>query len=86
MFETKTPDDRKEALSGQLLAFYDDFSEFNDYAAFLCDAFASVASIEGGLDESSLPGMKRSAQWLKERMEQLKNELQQIQENAAGKR
>ncbi len=83
MFEKNTLD-QKEALSSQLLAFYDDFSEFNDYLAFLCDAFASVSSIDGGPDDNSLHGMKRSAQWMKERMEQLKNELQVIQENSAG--
>lgn len=71
MYEsTQAPRQEEKSLPSELLAFYDEFSEFNDYCAFFCDAFANVASLEGGLDDSSIQGMKRSAQWMKERMDQ----------------
>lgn len=82
MFEP-AQETKEQLRSRELLAFYDEFSEFNDYCAFLCDAFASVATVERELDDASAQGLKRSAQWMKERMEYLKTELKVIQENAA---
>lgn len=79
--QEKTPD----KLTVRLLNFYDNFSEFNDYCAFLCDAFASVATQPGDLEDCSAHGLKRSAQWMKERMGMLKADLDVIQKDLARK-
>ena len=69
-------------LSTKLLHFYDEFSEFNDCCAFLCDAYACLPSIEGGLDENSVVGLKRSTEWIKAQLNRLKQELSNIQTSA----
>ena len=75
----------EQQLSVKLLHFYDEFCEFNDCCAFLSDAYAGLSSIEGGLDENSIAGLKRSTGWLKERLLDLKHNLSRIQVSAMRK-
>jgi hypothetical protein len=69
----------------ELLRFYDDFTDFNDDCAFLCDAFASlIAHSEEYLDERSIQGLERHAYWLKQRVSEFKERLRQIRESDCG--
>lgn len=71
---------RKASLARDLVRFYDEFAEFHDYCAFLCDAFASLAADEDGLDPSTALGVSRCSQCLKCRAQALKHDLRRIQE------
>lgn len=70
------------AEDGQLLNFCDEFTEFNDYCAFFCDAAALIVANNDLIDKETTQGLKRYAQSLKDKSHYLKLWLQQIQ---AGK-
>lgn len=72
----------KMPLNPDLLRFYDEFSEFNDCCAFMCDALAHVSLKESYLDNNSAMGASRFCHWMKRRMQELKNELKEIHEKA----
>lgn len=69
-------------LARRLLDYYDEFAEFSDRCAFLCDAFAAMAAQGGGLDEGSIRGLAYSADWLKSRARELKEKLRAIQRSS----
>lgn len=79
MTQSKT---EENILALDLLHFYDEFVEFHDYCAFLCDAFSCLATEEDGLDDSTAMGLIRFSGWMKHRVENLKQELKQIQERS----
>ena len=76
------PKTQETSLATDLLHFYDEFVEFHDYCAFLCDAFACLATEEDYLDASTAMGVSRFSHWVKRRTHMLKQELKQIQERA----
>jgi hypothetical protein len=69
-------------MSTQLLDYYDEFAEFSDRCAFLCDAFAAIAAHNESLDEHSVRGLAYSADWLKCRARELKEKLRTIQRSS----
>lgn len=73
---TKTP------LNIDLLHFYDEFAEINDYCSFLCEAFASLATEDNYLDTNTAMGVSRFCHLIKCRMQELKGDLKQIHEKA----
>ncbi len=70
------------SIKADLLHFYDEFVELNDYCSFMCEAFASLATEEDYMDESTAMGVSRFCYWIKHRMEVLKGELKQIHEKS----
>jgi hypothetical protein len=76
------PEAKPLPLSRQLLDYYDEFAEFSDRCAFLCDAFAAIAAQNDSLDEYSMRGLAYSADWLKYRARELKEKLRSIQRSS----
>ena len=70
----------KHQQSKSLLSFYDDFADFNDDCAFLCDAFACLVNNHECLDERSIRGLERNATLLKQRVNHFNNRLKEIRE------
>lgn len=70
------------SLKTDLLHFYDDIAELNDYCAFMCDALTRMPLKEGQLDEASIMGASRLCGWMKHRMRALKADLKRIHEKA----
>ncbi len=70
----------KNLLSAELVEFYDEIVEFNDYCSFLCDAMSSLFGEykDSEPDIHTILGAKRHCSWLKSRAEELKNELNLI--------
>lgn len=66
-------------LSSELLDYYDQFAEFSDQCAFLCDAYASIAANSEIIDQQSARGLEHSTDWLKHRVGALKEALKEIQ-------
>lgn len=73
--EKQTPN-----LSQSLITFYDDFTDFNDDCAFLCDAFSCLVNNHECLDDCSIRGLERNAAKLKKRVGEFKNRLRKIRE------
>ncbi|VAW66552.1 hypothetical protein MNBD_GAMMA10-3052 [hydrothermal vent metagenome] len=65
-------------LSEALLDYYDEFADFNENCAFLCDAFSSLVDNHELLDQTSIHGFARNADWIKKRTGELKEKLKQI--------
>lgn len=67
---------QKPLLKKELLTLYDEFSEFTDQCAFLCDAFAATAANYENLDKESAKGLDHNAYWLKQKVKGFKVRLQ----------
>ena len=71
------------ALTADLVQLFDEFVDFHDHCAFMCDAFACLAADEDGLDPSTVEGVRRYTEWLKHRAHALKQEFRRIQEESS---
>ncbi len=65
----------KQINHTDLVILLDDFVEFNDYCAFLCDALSALFSeyAENEIDSHTIQGVKRHCYDLKERSEKLES-------------
>ncbi len=72
--------DQKLFLSQALLDYYDEFVNFNEDCAFFCDAFSIMVENYELLDEHSIRGMARNADWLKQQTKAFKDKLYKIRE------
>lgn len=70
--------DQQPSLPLALIQHYDDFADFADNCAFLCDAFASLTGNYQNLDECSIHGLERKTNWLKKRTYEIKANLKKI--------
>lgn len=77
----RSADDRVQL---RLLTLYDDLAEFQDQCSFLCDAFASIVTQEEIIDRETVRGASIYAQWIKERVKQMKEELKPIYEEVSA--
>ena len=71
---------RNSLLSQALLSYYDEFVDFNEDCAFLCDAFACLVDNHEILNQYSIRGLARNAHWLKQRTKEFKERLKKIRE------
>jgi hypothetical protein len=78
--DKRAKDSDRTDISLDLLKLYDDFADFNDDCAFLCDAFASLAANHECLDQDNINGLERHAYWLKQRVGEFKERIRQIRE------
>ena len=71
-------------ISYEITELYDDFVEFNDYCAFLCDTIPLLfkASLEDQRHDHTLAGIHRYCVWLKQRAAKMEQALEQIQEKS----
>ena len=60
------------------ISFYDDFTDFNNECAFLCDAFSSLVNRHEFLNEQSIQGLERHADFLKNKMNVFKKRLAEM--------
>lgn len=65
-------------IATELLEFYDEFSDFHDYCAFLCDSFSCLASRNEPVETNTANGVMLFADWMKYRAQRLKVELNDI--------
>ena len=76
---TIKPISEEKQLISEIVRLYDDFTEFNDRCAFLCDAFASIVSEPQLIDKNTINGFSSYACWLKHQVEEFKFRLSTIQ-------
>lgn len=82
MTEAEQESGVRQSLARDLLHFYDEFAEFNDYCVFLCDAVACLVTEDDILDTATSQGIGRYSGWIKHRVQALKQELGKIQEKS----
>lgn len=75
----------KKVTQVALLTICDDFVEFNDYCAFLCDALSAIFSeyAENEIDNHTIQGVKRHCYDLKERSEKLERALNNLYQQSS---
>ena len=74
--------DRKRIRKLQLrvLRLYDEFTQFSDQCAFLCDSFAAIPTRQEFIEPETIDGIDFYACWLKTRVQEIKDELQKTHE------
>lgn len=76
-----TLSEKETGQKSELIIFYDDFVEFQENCAFLCDAIASMSTGEDRFDACTAAGINEFCHSVKDRSEQLRRELKKIQES-----
>lgn len=67
---------QEQSTPTKLLDLYDEFSEFDAYCAFFCDAVGALSERQDDfLDRNTAQGIRLFGDWLKERSSVLKGEL-----------
>lgn len=74
------PITEESLISHDILDFYDEVAEFNDYCAFLCDAVACLVVENDCIDKTTAHGLGRFSHDIKRGMDALKSKLRQIHE------
>lgn len=69
----------------ELIGLYDELVEFNDYCAFLCDAFSSLlhCAHESEPEARTIMGLKRYCEDLKDRSKVLEERFDSVQRQLA---
>ncbi|RYG10570.1 MAG: hypothetical protein EOO07_21945 [Chitinophagaceae bacterium] len=82
MRDSLKPFNESDSVAENLVAFYDEFVEFQGYCSLLCDAMSCMAVTEMGLDDATRRGVNTFSSYLKHRVEELRFTLKQIQEKS----
>lgn len=75
----------EETLEENLIVLYDNITEFCDYCFFLCDSFASIVARGEVIDDTTARGISRCSNWMKNRVEEIKDEAGKIHKKVASK-
>lgn len=79
--QSSTTDPPKSALpTNDLITFNDHFVEFQGACAFLCDSIIALTTTQLELDKASVHGLHVYAGQLKQRAQELKEQLQALRE------
>jgi len=82
MRDSLKPYSENDSVAESLVAFYDEFLEFQGYCSLLCDAMSCMAITEMRLDDATQRGVNTFSSYLKHRVEELRVTLKQIQEKS----
>lgn len=74
----------EETLEENLVALYDNVTEFCAYCSFLCDSFASIAAQQEVMDKTTARGISLCSNWMKKRVENIKDEVGRIHKKVAS--
>ena len=67
-------------LQLKVVRLYDEFAQFSDQCAFLCDSFAAIPAQHEFIEPETIGGIEFYSRWLKTRLLEIKNELRKIHE------
>ncbi|WDD97879.1 hypothetical protein [Thalassomonas actiniarum] len=71
----------QKAISAEVLALANDFHTFSSDCAFLCEAFAAIASEQPRIDGYTVYGFNRYSLWIKEQVVDFDERIQKLQEH-----
>ncbi len=88
MFDTVQENQSQDSNTFNWIAFSDELDEFSDYCCFLCDAYALIVtrSEDEVIGERTISGIRRSANWMKERLEEINAKFRKAQEQSCVER
>jgi hypothetical protein len=72
--------DQQQSLAEELIQLNDDFAEFREINAFLCNAYATSLSDHDWLDKDIIAGARRCSSWLQSRSSKLNEDIRHVQE------
>jgi hypothetical protein len=67
-------------LKLKVVRLYDEFSQFSEQCAFLCDSFAAIPAQQGFIEPQTIAGIHFYSYWLKSRVLEIRSELWSIHE------
>ena len=68
-----------KVMSSELIDFYDDFADFHERSAFICDALGHLVIGEcDTLDTDTANGVRRQAEQMKRQLGKFRQELRRI--------
>jgi len=65
-------------LTDELIQLSDDFGEFGDVSAFMCNAFANALNEHERLNKEIISGARICADWLQQKTGELKDDIRQV--------
>ncbi|WP_281557929.1 hypothetical protein [Thalassomonas sp. RHCl1] len=65
-------------LKADMLLLCDEFSQFNEECAFICDAFAAIVREPEALDQATIAGFSHYSIWLKEQVAGFKHRIHEV--------
>lgn len=66
------------SLTGELIRLNDDFGEFGDVSAFMCNAFANALQEHERLNKEIISGARICSDWLQQKTCELKDDIRQV--------
>jgi DnaJ-domain-containing protein 1 len=66
------------SLTDELIQLSDDFGEFSDVSAFMCNAFANALKEHERLNREIISGARICADWLQQKTSELKDDISQV--------
>lgn len=66
------------SLSDELIQLSDDFGEFSDVSAFMCNAFANALTEHERLNQEIISGARICSDWLQQKTRELKDDIRQV--------
>ncbi|WDE02545.1 hypothetical protein [Thalassomonas actiniarum] len=78
--DTATAGEKQTAkqLKADMLLLCDEFSQFNEECAFICDAFAAIVREPEALDQATIAGFSHYSIWLKEQVADFKHRIHKV--------
>lgn len=66
------------SLTDELIQLNDDFGEFSDVSAFMCNAFANALTEHERLNKEIISGARICSDWLQQKTSELKDDIRQV--------
>ncbi|OIR08848.1 hypothetical protein GALL_88410 [mine drainage metagenome] len=66
------------SLTDELIQLNDDFGEFSDVSAFMCNAFANALKEHERLNKEIISGARICSDWLQQKTGELKDDIRQV--------
>lgn len=66
------------SLSDELIQLHDDFGQFSDVSAFMCNAFANALQEHERLNKEIISGARICSDWLRHRTGELNDDIRQV--------
>jgi hypothetical protein len=66
------------SLTGELIRLNDDFGEFSDVSAFMCNAFANALQEHERLNKEIISGARICSDWLQQKTSELKDDIRHV--------
>ncbi|WDE02139.1 hypothetical protein [Thalassomonas actiniarum] len=74
-------DSTAKQLKTDMLLLCDQFSQFSEECAFICDAFAAIVREPEALDEATIAGFSHYSIWIKDQVTGFKHKIHKVHQD-----